>query len=117
MAWALQISVPLPRLLIPCLLSVLLIDFSTGSSCAQEDQSIDNGDFRTGPALPLDRWTGDLDGSLERNLLRVGTVYSPIFFFYDGPEGRGIAVDSSVELQMHLRDQLGKLFPSFGNPK
>ncbi|MEO0761103.1 MAG: transporter substrate-binding domain-containing protein, partial [Pseudomonadota bacterium] len=59
-------------------------------------------------AVAAEPWTGDLDGIVERGLLRLGTVHNPILLTYDGAEQSGIAVDAAVELQKHLRETLGK---------
>jgi membrane-bound lytic murein transglycosylase MltF len=53
-------------------------------------------------------WTGDLDGIVERGFLRVGTVYNPVLFSYDGSDQRGLVVDIANELQQALRKKLGK---------
>ena len=38
-------------------------------------------------------WTGDLDGMIERRVIRVLTVNSKTFYFVDKGVQRGIAVD------------------------
>ena len=38
-------------------------------------------------------WTGDLDGMVERRLIRVITVYSKTLYFVDGGTPRGTAYD------------------------
>jgi membrane-bound lytic murein transglycosylase MltF len=38
-------------------------------------------------------WTGDLDGMIERRIIRVLTVYSKTYYFGDKGAQRGIAVD------------------------
>jgi membrane-bound lytic murein transglycosylase MltF len=59
-------------------------------------------------ALAAERWTGDLDAMVARGFVRVGTVYSPLFLTYDGPEQTGLTVDVAAELEKHLRKTLGK---------
>ena len=40
-------------------------------------------------------WTGDLDGMIERRVIRVLTVNSKTFYFHDKGTQRGTVVDSS----------------------
>lgn len=36
-------------------------------------------------------WSGDLDGMIERRMIRVLVPYSRTLYFLDGPEQRGIS--------------------------
>ena len=47
------------------------------------------------PAAIQKPWTGDLDGMIQRRLIRVLTVYSKTFFFVDKGVQRGTVVDGS----------------------
>jgi membrane-bound lytic murein transglycosylase MltF len=53
-------------------------------------------------------WKGDLDGMVERGVIRILSVHNPLFFGFDGKTVRGIAVDVGVELEKYLRATLGK---------
>lgn len=89
--------------------SIILFALAVTPNAAAAENEIsgmtsnDQADF----AFARETWTGDLSGILERTLLRVGTVYSPIFLIYDGLEQSGISVESSNELKKHLQEHLG----------
>ncbi|MEL6767703.1 MAG: transporter substrate-binding domain-containing protein [Pseudomonadota bacterium] len=51
---------------------------------------------------------GDLDAILERGFLRIGTVYDPLFFAYNGAEEYGSVADMARALGKHLKKTLGK---------
>ncbi|MEM7497468.1 MAG: transglycosylase SLT domain-containing protein [Pseudomonadota bacterium] len=50
---------------------------------------------------------GDLDAILQRGFLRIGTVYDPLFFAYDGAEPYGVVADFAAALDKHLKETLG----------
>jgi len=56
----------------------------------------------------IDRWTGDLDGMLERRRIRVLVSYSKTFYFLDGPEQRGSTYELMQQFEKtinaHIRD-------------
>jgi membrane-bound lytic murein transglycosylase MltF len=64
---------------------------------------------RTG--LPLSEvvkpWTGDLDGMVERRMVRVLTTYSKTQYFIDRGTPRGTAYDQGRLLEDHLNQTLG----------
>ena len=41
----------------------------------------------------LERWTGDLDGMLERRRIRVGVVHSSFFLYFDQGRPRGVTYE------------------------
>jgi membrane-bound lytic murein transglycosylase MltF len=47
----------------------------------------------------LERWTGDLDGMVERRKIRALVVYSKSAFFYDKAQPRGISVEALRDLE------------------
>ncbi len=53
-------------------------------------------------------WQGDLDGMIERRLIRLLTVFSPMFYYLDGPEQRGIVYESAVQFEKGLNRQLNR---------
>ncbi len=55
----------------------------------------------------FERWTGDLEGMAERRAIRLLTVFSPMQFFLDGPEPRGIVVESAAAFERELNDARG----------
>ncbi len=52
-------------------------------------------------------WTGDLDGMIERRVIRVLTVNSKTFYFLDKGVQRGIAVESFRLFEEELNKKLG----------
>ena len=60
-------------------------------------------------ALPLPAsWTGDLDGMLERRLVRILVPYNKMFYFHDGAKERGIVHDAGQELEKWLNRKYGQ---------
>ncbi|MCU0539054.1 MAG: transporter substrate-binding domain-containing protein [Desulfobacterales bacterium] len=54
--------------------------------------------------LPGEPWTGDLDGMIERRLIRVLVVYSKTFFFVDKGTQRG----TTYELFRKFEEELNR---------
>ena len=52
-------------------------------------------------------WTGDLDGMVERRVLRVLTVYGPPRYFLDGAIEKGATFESFRNFEKRLNEQLG----------
>ena len=96
------------------LLRLALVFFlSTGLAFAQDPASKKGTEgtltIDLGHAKP---WTGDLDGMIERRVIRVLTVNSKTFFFVDKGVNRGIVVDHFRLLEDDLNKKLeaeGKL--------
>ena len=66
------------------------------------------------PFNPLDeviglneKWTGDLDGMIERRRIRALVPYSQSVYYIDGPNRRGIAYEAMVYFEEALNRQLG----------
>lgn len=69
--------------------------------------------FSEHPFDPLDevigldeKWTGDLDGMIERRRIRVLVPYSQSIYYIDGPNRRGIAYEAMVYFEEELNRQL-----------
>ncbi|MGH8680761.1 MAG: transglycosylase SLT domain-containing protein [Burkholderiales bacterium] len=77
-------------------------------AAAQSPQPAKPKPGRAGLALDFitQKWTGDLDGMVERRLIRVLTVYSKTFFFVDKGAQRGIVHDAGRELEKALNGKL-----------
>ena len=59
-------------------------------------------------ALSLPKpWTGDLDGMIERRLVRILVPYSKTFYFLDRGQARGAVHDAGMELQKWLNSKYG----------
>jgi membrane-bound lytic murein transglycosylase MltF len=52
-------------------------------------------------------WTGDLDGIIERRLLRVLVTHSKTGYFLDGPQERGLSYDFYKGFEKRLNETLG----------
>jgi membrane-bound lytic murein transglycosylase MltF len=52
------------------------------------------------------KWTGDLDGMIERRRIRILTVYGKTFYFVDKGTQRGIVHDLGVQLEEELNRKL-----------
>lgn len=53
-------------------------------------------------------WTGDLDGMVQRRVIRVLVPYSRTLYFLDGPDQRGIAFDIMRDFETELNRQLAR---------
>ena len=56
----------------------------------------------------LEKWTGDLDGMVERGVIRALVVYSLTNYFLDGPTQRGATYEALKEFEKYLNDKLGR---------
>jgi membrane-bound lytic murein transglycosylase MltF len=59
----------------------------------QAPQQAAGGTLTINPAAMQQLWTGDLDGMIERRIIRVLTVHSKTFYFHDKGTQRGTVVD------------------------
>jgi membrane-bound lytic murein transglycosylase MltF len=58
--------------------------------------------------LPLpEAWVGDLDGMLERRMVRILVPYNKMLYFHDKGRERGIVHDAGIELQKWLNRKYG----------
>ena len=59
--------------------------------------------------LPLpEAWLGDLDGMLERRMVRILVPYNEMLYFHDKGRERGIVHDAGIELQKWLNRKYGR---------
>ena len=58
--------------------------------------------------LLQERWTGDLDRMIERNLIRVLVVENRTHYFVDGAELRGLTHDALELFEDELNQKLGR---------
>ena len=88
---------------------------AVGSSIIQSD-SLNNDDDdeilpfeREDEIIGLDeKWTGDLDGIVERRRIRALVPYSLTSYFIDGAERRGTAYEALSFFEKKLNEKLGK---------
>ncbi len=74
---------------------------------AQEKQQTPTMDMN----LTYKKWTGDLDGMIERRIIRVLVIYNKTTYFVDNGTQRGVAYDAMKEFETVLNKKmnLGKL--------
>ena len=53
-----------------------------------------------------EKWSGDIDGMLQRRFIRAIVLYNKTNFFYDGPQARGIDYDALIEFNKFLNQKL-----------
>jgi len=73
---------------------------------APQPDSSENIDPSILDHLKNERWTGDLDGMLERRYIRALVLYNKTNFFYDGPQPRGITYEALKEFEKFLNAKL-----------
>ncbi|HRI04256.1 MAG TPA: transporter substrate-binding domain-containing protein [Pyrinomonadaceae bacterium] len=56
--------------------------------------------------LRTEKWTGDINGMVERRYIRALVLYNKTNFFYDGPQPRGIAYEALKEFEKTLNQKL-----------
>ena len=56
--------------------------------------------------LRTEKWSGDLDGLIQRRYIRALVLYNKTSFFYDGPQPRGVSYESLKELERCLNRKL-----------
>ncbi len=56
--------------------------------------------------LRTEKWTGDLNGMVERRYIRALVLYNKTGFFYDGPQPRGISYEGLKEFERFLNKKL-----------
>ena len=57
---------------------------------------------------PIDSWTGDFDGMVERRVLRILTVYSVGRYYMDGAQEKGLVHESARLFEDFLNKRLKK---------
>ena len=56
-------------------------------------------------ANALQPWTGDLDGMVERGMIRVAIPYGFLTYFIDGADQRGVTYESVEQFGIFLKEQ------------
>ena len=56
--------------------------------------------------LRTEKWSGDIDGLVERRHIRALVLYSKTGFFYDGPQPRGVSYEALMEFEKFLNKKL-----------
>jgi membrane-bound lytic murein transglycosylase MltF len=81
---------------------------SPGAGTTQAAKPPSTGQAADDPmiAAVLRKWTGDLDGMIERRFIRVLTTYSKTMFFVDRGAQRGLVVDAFTQFENDLNKRL-----------
>jgi membrane-bound lytic murein transglycosylase MltF len=101
-----------------CLLSVLLSACGSSDTPSEEPAPLAETSEEVEPApepepLPaglapiVAKWTGDLDGMVERRIVRVLTVHSPVLYFVDRGRELGLAYENAKAYETYLNGKLG----------
>ena len=61
-----------------------------------------------GLAPIVEPWTGDLDGMIERRIIRVLVVQSPLLYFVDRGRELGITYEAIKAFEKQLNESLGR---------
>lgn len=83
------------------LFAIMPVQAATEKADAQEQP---REQLTISPELAMKPWTGDLDGMIERRLIRVLTAYSKTFYFVN----KGVQRGSTYELVRLFEDDLNK---------
>ncbi len=114
-----------PRALIVTAALSLLATFLLSCSTVKQNATADNSasavpaNTATDPPAPepvydveflnrlrTEKWTGDLDGMVERRFIRALVLYNKTSFFYDGPQPRGISYEALKEFEKFINQKL-----------
>lgn len=56
--------------------------------------------------LKTEKWSGDVNGLIERRTIRALVLYNKTNFFYDGPQPRGVTYEALKEFEKFLNAKL-----------
>lgn len=92
------------------LMPALLATRSMAQTGALMDAADVDGTDALDPILAsaLQPWTGDLDGMVERGMIRIAIPFGLTTYFLDGPDQRGLTYDLVVQFEQHLKKRLDK---------
>lgn len=95
------------------LASILLLAACTDMGEAEEGAPGGEASADSAAMLPMnlaelaDRWTGDLDGMVERRTIRVLTVHGDGFYYLDGASQRGVTYELAREFERWINRRHG----------
>lgn len=91
-------------------LAALLLGVACGGPAPEEGSYAPATDVAGIPedyAFLAQRWTGDLDGMLERRVVRLLTTADPVLYFVDGAEQGGLVYEAARLLEDELNRKAG----------
>lgn len=92
------------------LLLVLLVSLPSSLVVRAEEGRDAEAEVPEDPILAdaLRPWTGDLDGMVERSMIRVAIPYGLVTYFVDGADQTGLTYDRVVAFEQALKKRLAK---------
>ncbi|MEO1017085.1 MAG: transglycosylase SLT domain-containing protein [Pseudomonadota bacterium] len=91
----------MPRVIRAALAVTLLMLVGCDESSSQSEES----EPSVLMAKALEPWSGDLDGIIERRMLRIATAYNPLFFAFEGDKRIGLVEDTAREFRAFLKEK------------
>jgi len=89
--------------IVECLITTLIVAGCISAASAQSESSIPQW-----PISAVTPWYGDLDGMIDRRVIRALVPYSRSLYFLDGATQRGIAYELMTGFEKSLNKQLGR---------
>ncbi len=86
---------------------LICIIFLTVTACAKE-KSTATKELPDAVRYITEKWTGDLDGMVDRNIIRVLVVFNKTMYFLDGAETKGITYEAFKEFERFINKRLKK---------
>lgn len=81
---------------------------SEPEAASETGLSVEQLEEQLGLKVLKEPWTGDLDGMVQRRVIRVLTVYGLGRYFLDGPQERGITYETFKQFETKLNEHLDK---------
>jgi membrane-bound lytic murein transglycosylase MltF len=100
---------PMTRNPLAWLLAFFIVSTAAPAFAQQQaPQKAPREDLTIDPTTMMEPWKGDLDGMIERGVIRVLTVYSKTFYFVDKGVQRGATYDAFRVFDEDLNKKLAK---------
>ncbi len=87
--------------------TVMLIIFLSVAVSASE-KSLESEGIPDAVQYVTENWTGDFDGIVDHNIIRVLVVFNKTMYFLDGPETKGITYEAFKEFGLFINKRLKK---------
>ncbi len=86
---------------------MICIIFLAVTACSRE-KSPPSKELPDAVQYITEKWTGDFDGMVDRNIIRVLVVFNKTMYFLDGPETKGITYEAFKEFELFINKRLKK---------
>jgi membrane-bound lytic murein transglycosylase MltF len=87
---------------------ILLCVIMSSVTVSAGDKSPAGGETPAAVQYVTGNWTGDFDGMVARNIIRVLVVFNKTMYFLDGPETKGITYEAFKEFETFINKRLKK---------